>query len=88
MPIYKYATIEPDGSEGEIFEVDQPISSPPLRIHPENGKPVRHLFDAPNINIEYTPGREKSLSDMSKIRKSGFRVLKKDKITGKHFEEK
>lgn len=88
MPVYKYITIEDDGSEGEIFEVEQSIKSNPIERHPENGKRVRRIFDAPNINIEYSSGKEKSLSDMSRIRKAGFRVLKKDKISGKYFEEK
>ena len=88
MPIYKYATIDADGSDGEIFEVEQSISSKPITKHPENGKPVRRIFDKPNINIEYTAGKEKSLSDMGRIRAAGFRVLKKDKISGKYYEEK
>ncbi len=87
MPVYKYITIEPDGSEGEVFEVEQSIASDPIKFHPENGKPVKRVFDAPNINIEYTAGKEKSLSDMRRIRAAGFRVLKKD-ISGKYYEEK
>ncbi len=87
MPIYKYVTIEPDGSEGEIFEVEQSIKSPVLKKHPENGKPVKRIFEKPNINIEYTPGREKSLSEISRIKKAGFVVLEKDKISGKYFKK-
>ena len=42
------------------------------------------MFEAPNINIEYTPGKEKSLSDTTRIKKAGFKILEKDKLTGKY----
>jgi len=87
MPIYKYIVIEDDGSEGEIFEVEQSIKSKPITRHPESGKRVKRVFDAPNINIEYTAGKEKSLSDVGRIKKAGFRILEKDKISGKYFEK-
>lgn len=87
MPIYKYTTIENDGSDGEIFEVEQSASSPQLLKHPENGKPVKRVYEAANINIEYTAGREKSLSDISRIKKAGFQILEKDKISGKYYKK-
>jgi hypothetical protein len=48
MPLYVYQVIEPDGSDGEVFEVMQRMSEPPLTTHPESGKPVRRLIAAPN----------------------------------------
>ncbi len=87
MPVYRYVTIEPDGSDGEIFEVEQGVNSPSLKLHPESGKNVRRIYDSPNINTNYTPGKEKSLSDMARIKKAGFRVIEKDKISGKYFEK-
>ncbi len=86
MPIYTYVTVEPDGSEGEVFEVEQSIKSPVLTRHPENGKPVKRVYESPNINDEYTPGKEKSLSDITRIKKAGFEVLKKDKISGGYYK--
>ena len=86
MPIYTYVTIEPDGSEGEVFEVEQSIKSPTLTKHPENGKPVKRVYESPNINDQYTPGKEKSLSDITRIKKAGFEVLKKDKISGGYYK--
>ena len=85
MPIYTYITIEPDGSDGDVFEVEQSINSAPITHHPENGKPVRRIYEAPNINSEYTPSKEKSLSDITRIKKAGFKILEKDKISGKYF---
>ncbi len=86
MPVYKYAVIEKDGSEGEVFEVEH-ASSKTLKTHPENGKPVRRVFESPNLNSQYTPQKEKALSDIKKIKKAGFKVLEKDKISGKYFEK-
>ena len=87
MPIYRYITIEPDGSEGEEFEVEQSITSEPLKFHPENKKPVKRVYDKLNINVEYTAGKEKSLSDISRIKKAGFTVLEKDKLTGNYYRK-
>jgi len=52
MPTYVYAVIEEDGSLGETFEVRQSISAPPLRTHPQDGRPVRRVPQAP-----WLPGR-------------------------------
>jgi len=53
MPLYVYQVIEPDGSDGEVFEVMQRMSDSPLTAHPENGKPVRRLLAAPNTVTRY-----------------------------------
>lgn len=87
MPIYRYITIEDDGSEGEEFEVEQSINSAPLSRHPENDKVVKRIYDKLNINIEYTAGKEKSLSDISRIKRAGFTVLEKDKLSGKYYKK-
>ena len=87
MPIYRYITLEADGSEGEIFEVEQSANSPALKTHPENGKRVRRIYEAPNIQTQYTRGREKKLSDIKYIKSKGFEVLEKDKISGKYFKK-
>lgn len=86
MPVYRYITIEPDGGEGEAFEVEQPITAKPLERHPENGKPVKRVYDKLNINIEYTKGRENALSDVKRIKKAGFEILQKDKVSGKYHK--
>lgn len=56
MPLYVYQVIEADGQEGEIFEVLQEMSEPPLARHPENGKPVQRLLGAPSAMRHYGPG--------------------------------
>ena len=87
MPIYTYAVINEDGSNGEVFEVEHSADRPLLQTHPENGKPVRRVYESPNFNTEYTPQKEKSLSDISRIKKAGFEILEKDKISGKYYKK-
>jgi len=48
MPLYVYAIIEADGSDGDTFEVLQAMSEPTLTVHPETGQPVRRLLSMPN----------------------------------------
>jgi predicted nucleic acid-binding Zn ribbon protein len=48
MPLYVYAILNDDGSEGETFEILQGMSEPTLTHHPETGQPVRRLLSAPN----------------------------------------
>jgi len=43
MPTYLYCVVNPDGSDGEAFEVFQPMSEAVLTQHPEDGRPVRRL---------------------------------------------
>ncbi|MBY0231154.1 MAG: FmdB family transcriptional regulator [Gemmataceae bacterium] len=73
MPLYVYAVVEEDGSEGEVFEVLQGMSEPELSAHPETGKPVRRLLSAPNALRKAAPG---NLSD-SRLEKLGFTKYKK-----------
>jgi predicted nucleic acid-binding Zn ribbon protein len=68
MPLYVYQVIEPDGSEGEIFEVLQGMKEEPLTVHPENGKPVRKLLAAPNAVTKFSSG---TLSDAN-LARHGF----------------
>jgi len=53
MPLYVYQVIESDGTDGEVFEVIQRMSDPPLTTQPESGKPVRRLLAAPNTVTRY-----------------------------------
>lgn len=68
MALYVYQVIEPDGTEGEIFEVFQLMSEPALTRHPENGKPVQRLIAVPNTLRKANPG---NLSN-SNLERLGF----------------
>ena len=60
MPTYVYQVVNEDGSDGETFEVFQKMSDPPLKKHPESGKPVRRVPVAPNIGGDYTDASNKN----------------------------
>ncbi len=45
MPIYRYKNLH----SGEVFEVKQSVSDPPLSQHPESGDPVKRLVSRPAI---------------------------------------
>jgi hypothetical protein len=68
MPLYVYQVVEKDGTEGEIFEVLQEMSEPPLTHHPESGKPVQRLLGMPSAMRRFAPG---NLSD-NKLDRLGF----------------
>lgn len=78
MPMYEYAVVEDDGSEGEVFEVLQSMSEPPLTHHPETGRPVRRLLSAPGVGMSKKAGMgfKQELSD-SRLEKLGFTKYKK-----------
>ncbi len=81
MPLYIYQVIEADGSDGEVFEVLQRISEPPLTSHPETGKPVKKLISVPNAVTHYSAG---NLSN-DRLGKLGF--TKYEKAGGGFYEK-
>ena len=86
VPTYLYQEILPDGSEGETFEHDQPMSDAPLETHPVNGNPVRRVYTAPNLPTQYTEGQTKAKLSDSNVEKHGFTRYEKDKVTGKYHK--
>ena len=79
MPFYIYEVIEADGSDGEQFELYQSMADEPLKVHPENGKPIRRVLTAPNIAKRWSDGKmNASLSDKN-VERLGFT---KDEKTG------
>ena len=65
MPTYVYQYVTDDGSEGERFELLQGIREEPLTHHPEDGRPVRRVITACNINssVGFKGKIERDLSD-------------------------
>lgn len=86
MPIYVYQEILEGGQEGSLFEVEQPMSAPLLTHHPITGRPVRRVYQAPNLTVRYTPGRTKALLDNKNLEKAGFTRYEKDKLTGTYHK--
>lgn len=77
MPTYVYQVIEQDGSEGEIFEVFQKMTDPPLTGHPETGKPVRRIIQAPNIAGKWSEAGTKQILGDKNLDRMGFTKYQK-----------
>jgi predicted nucleic acid-binding Zn ribbon protein len=86
MPTYVYQVIKDDDSEGEMFEIQQPMSEDALTRHPETGEPVRRVYQPPNIASKYTPGHTKKLIDTGNVEKAGFTKYERDKLTGRYHK--
>ncbi len=84
MPIYVYEVVNPDGSAGERFEIQQSMRDEALQVHPESGKKVRRVLLPPNLSTRYTPGETKTRLDNRNVEKAGFTKYEKDKLTGKY----
>jgi len=72
MPIYVYAIIQADGSEGETFEWLQGINDTPLTVHPETGVPVRRLITAANLGGSWTDMKATSKLSNKNLAEKGF----------------
>lgn len=76
MPLYVYAVVLPDGGEGEVFEVLQGMSEPPLAAHPETGEPVRRLLSAPSARRKGGANIKSDLSN-GNLERMGFTKYEK-----------
>lgn len=85
MPTYVYAVIQDDGSDGDHFELMQPITAPALKVHPETGKPVRRVPTLPNIPMTHTDAAEKTKLSNKNLDRLGFTKYEK---SGDGFYEK
>lgn len=87
MPTYVYEVILDDGEEGQVFEVFQKMSDPPLTHHPVTGQPVRRVFQPPNVVSTYSDKHmKKQVSDDKKLDKLGF--TKYVKAGGGYYEKR
>ncbi len=68
MPTYVYAIINPDGSDGERFELFQRISDPALTAHPETGVPVRRV----PVASQFQAGSDAQRLSNSNLERLGF----------------
>jgi hypothetical protein len=77
MPTYVYQVITDDESEGEIFEVVQKMSDPPLTEHPETGAPVRRVIQAPNIAGKWSESGTRQMLSDGNLDRMGFTKYQK-----------
>ena len=79
MAVRRYNVIRPDGSEGELLEVDQPLGSPDLKAHPVTGEPLRRILDNPTLSGRWTDrAMSASAKDSARLKAGGFRKLERD----------
>ena len=72
MPTYLYQVQTDDDSEGEIFEVVQPMSEKPLKKHPETGVPVARIPALPNIAGKWSDIKGKAQLSNKNLDRLGF----------------
>jgi len=64
MPIYVYEVVLDDDEPGQLFEVMQKMSDPPLTEHPTTGQPVRRVLQPPHIPGQWSDaGARQQLTD-------------------------
>ena len=85
MPVYVYEVITEDGDEGQLFEVQQSMSDPPLTEHPTTGQPVRRVIQPPNLPQKHTSMHEKKRMSNENLDRLGFTKYEK---AGDGFYEK
>ncbi len=72
MPTYVYQVILDDDEPGQIFEVEQSMSDPPLTGHPTTGQPVRRVVTAPHVGASHSSAKEKAMLSDGNLGKMGF----------------
>ena len=86
MPTYVYQIVNDDGTDGEIFEVQQSMSEPALTQHPKTGQELRRVYSPPNVSAKYTPGRTAKLTGSKSVENAGFTRYERDKLTGRYHK--
>ncbi len=84
MPVYVYEVIEDAESPGERFEIEQSMKEDSLTHHPIDGRPVRKVYQPPNLASKYTPIATKNKLENKNVEKAGFTKYEKDKLTGRY----
>ena len=85
MPTYLYREVFDDGSEGEPFEVEHPMTTS-LDVHPLTGNKVKRVYSPPNLATRYTPGQTKTRLEDKNVEKAGFTKYVRDKVTGTYHK--
>jgi hypothetical protein len=72
MPVYVYEVVLESGEPGQLFEVEQRMTDPPLTEHPTTGQPVRRVIQPPHIGGTYSDASERRLLSDENIARSGL----------------
>src|SRR4051794_17104844 len=85
MPLYVYAVVEADGSQGEVFEVLQGLSEPALTTHPQTGQPVQRLLTTPHAPRKGADANIRATLSDDNLARHGF--TKYQNAGGGHYEK-
>ena len=73
MPTYVYEIVDESGEgTGETFEWVQSMSAAPLTEHPETGRPVRRVPQAPMIAGQWSDTKARSRLSDKNLDRLGF----------------
>lgn len=61
MPVYEYKHVSGMCEKGNVFEIQQAISEPPLKKCPQCGQPVKRLISLVGVSV---PKTNSELRDM------------------------
>jgi len=86
MPTYEYEIINEDGSPGDRFEIFQSMKDKPLTKHPDSGKPMRRVINAPMIGGKYSEAGTKKMLSNENLDRLGF--TKYEKVGQGQYERK
>ncbi|MDR2844882.1 MAG: hypothetical protein LBV28_02180 [Puniceicoccales bacterium] len=87
MPVYVYQTLNADGTDGDVFEIEQSAGDPPLTAHPLTGAVARRVFLAPHLAGQYNERRVRAqIGDADNLAQHGFSRYEKDKVSGKYHK--
>ncbi len=78
MPLRRYIVIQPDGAEGQEFEVDLPPDAPDFTAHPVTKEPCRRVLESPTLTTKYGEGAMKQGLSDQRLARAGFQKLEKD----------
>ena len=78
MPLRRYIVIQPDGADGEEFEVDLPAEAPDFTVHPVTKAPCRRVLESPTLTTKYGEGAMKQGLSDKRLAQAGFQRLEKD----------
>lgn len=86
MPTYVYEVITgDDDDEGQIFEVVQRMTDPPLTHHPTTGQPVRRVITPPNVSTRYSDSMQKKQLSNENLSRLGFTKYQRDS-SGEYYK--
>lgn len=78
MPTYVYEILNKDGTgTGEHFEFVQSMKDAPLSAHPQTGRPVRRVPQAPIIAGKWSDMKGKSALSNKNLERLGFTKYEK-----------